>query len=249
MEKSYYKEYYHSERRHWWFRARAFILKSYIERHIGAENMQILNVGAATGATTEWLSQLGEVTSIEYDEDCVALTRDKTGLTIQHGDIRNLQFPDNRFDLVCCFDVVEHVDDDALAVRELQRVCKPDGSVLITVPAYMHLWSDHDVINHHHRRYNRKQLLSLFDPSELVYASYFNALLYPLVLAARTFSNLKKKVVKGNTVASDLNKVNEGLVSNVFYAIFKSESRRINRQRKFPFGVSLIVHSRKIEPA
>ena len=74
------------------------------------------------------------------------------------GSITELPLPDDRFDFAVCLDVIEHIDDDLRALRELHRVVRPGGTLLVTVPAYQWLWSEHDVINHHKRRYTRKTL-------------------------------------------------------------------------------------------
>jgi len=91
------------------------------------------------------LEKFGDVTSIEYDEDCCQFLNEVLHIPALQGSITELEFEDNSFDLVCAFDVIEHVEDDSKAASEMLRVCKKDGLVFATVPAFMLLWSEHDV--------------------------------------------------------------------------------------------------------
>jgi len=163
MEKSYYIEYYHLERNNWWFKARMDILRSQVVKIAnGRKDLNILNVGAATGASSLMLQEFGTVTSIEYDEDCFAFTKERVNIPLEIGSILDIKYPNNHYDLVCAFDVIEHVEDDQKAASELIRVCKNNGYVLVTVPAFNFLWSEHDEINHHFTRYTRKKFTQLF---------------------------------------------------------------------------------------
>ena len=191
MQHDYYKEYYELERNHWWFVAREGILSNYIQQLIQQEklpsaDLKILNVGCGPGRSSEYLSKFGKVTSIEYDKFCCEFASEKTGLEIINGSITELPFSDNSFDLVCAFDVIEHVEDDLLAVNEMKRVVKDEGIIFITVPAYMSLWSHHDEINQHFRRYKLHEVDRLFKfdkNGKTIFSSYFNFFLFlPITL-------------------------------------------------------------------
>src|SRR5690606_6783902 len=123
--------------------------------------------------------EFGKVTSLEYDADCCAFTREKTGLEIIQGSVLELPFADNSFDLVCAFDIIEHVENDQKAVEEMLRVLKPGGSICVTVPAFMSLWTKHDDINLHFRRYRKEGLESLFNKAKggIGQCFYFNSFL------------------------------------------------------------------------
>ena len=158
MNINYYKEYAQLEREHWWFKVRGKIIIKLITSCIeSSENKQlnILNIGAATGKTSEMLSTFGKVTSLEYDQDCCDYAKKQFNMTIINGSILDLPFKDDEFDLVCAFDVIEHVEDDLLGIQEMKRVCNSGGLIVLTVPAYMFLWSQHDEVNHHYRRYTQ----------------------------------------------------------------------------------------------
>ncbi len=246
MEKQYYQEYYELERKNWWFRVRNQLLMQRVQKLIpSAKPIRILNVGVATGSTSELLSQWGEVTSIEYDKECAEFAQEKTGLPIINGSILELPFADNTFDLVCAFDVIEHIEDDAKGVSELKRVCKSEGWVAVSVPAFMFLWSHHDVINHHFRRYTMSLLKGVFlkDTSgKIAYSSYFNSLLFLSIATFRLASELiPKKWIRKGTGADNHIFAQESWTSKLLFQIFNLEKPWLNSGLTFPFGVSAML--------
>ena len=243
MDNTYYEQYYDFERNHWWFKARFSILQQYILKNIyQGIPLKILNIGVATGATTQMLMTFGSVTSIEYEKSCIDFVEEKLPFEVQEGSILNLYFQDQYFDLVCAFDVIEHVEDDQLAVREMYRVCKPSGNCLITVPAFMHLWSEHDLINHHFRRYTYRGLNSILIDLNPIYISYYNMLLYPFILTARVISRIVHKSAHDNKLKSDFEKFTPGsFIDSILYKVFISESFWLSKRIKLPVGVSLIA--------
>ena len=243
MDKEYYKDYYSLERKHWWFRAREAIIINTIHREIRpTRKLNILNVGCATGRSTEYLSAFGDVTTVEYDKDCCEFLLSEIGIKAINASATELPFNSNTFDLVCAFDVIEHIEDHQLAVNELCRVVKNEQFVFVTVPTYMSLWSKHDVINHHFRRYKMNELKSLFINNKdgvITYNTYFNTIFFPLIWIARKLSNLIFRNKKEAT--SDFNNSDENKISDkIFYSIFILEKRLLNHIR-FPFGVSAML--------
>jgi SAM-dependent methyltransferase len=253
MQHDYYKEYYELERNHWWFIAREEILSNYIQQLIKREklpsaDLKILNVGCGPGRSSEYLSKFGQVTSIEYDEFCCKFASEKTGLEIINGSITALPFKNNTFDLVCAFDVIEHVEDDQLAVNELKRVTKINALVLITVPAFMGLWSHHDVINHHFKRYKISEVNQLFDSKNdgnKVFDTYFNNFLFLPIYFFRKVSNLLKLGEKRIGSGSDFEAFKPGIINTILYKIMRFESSVINRKISMPFGVSIMYNWEK----
>ncbi len=242
MNKEYYIEYYDLEREHWWFRVRENIIVHHLQKlSSGKKDLKILNIGAATGRTSEVLSNFGQVISLEFDEDCCDFVKKKTGMEMVNASVLDLPFKENDFDLVCAFDIIEHVDDDHKAVEELKRVCKNDGVIFITVPAFMMLWSHHDVVNQHCRRYVMSGLLNLFkpEPEAIIFKSYFNFLLFPPILAFRLASRVIPKSLVRKGAGSDFSVVSNRLVNAFFYRIFDLE-RIWLKTKTFPVGVSLM---------
>lgn len=248
MRQDYYQEYYHLERKNWWFIARKKILSDQVQKLFqNKKDLKILNVGAALGASTIMLQEFGTVTSLEYNKECCEFVKKELGMDFINGSITELPFNDNEFDLVCAFDVVEHVQDDSLAIKELHRVCRPGGYTFTTVPTFKFMWSEHDDINEHVRRYTMKNYLTLFNikNTSVHFKSYFNFWLFFPVAAFRVVSSFLKGNKKPDEIKSDMGKINGGVVANVLKNIFESETHFLKRSVRLPVGVSLMVISKK----
>lgn len=253
MQQDYYKEYYDLERNHWWFVAREKIISNYVkklirDKHLPEKEIKILNLGCGPGRSSQYLSKFGKVTSIEYDKDCCEFASEKTGLEIINGSITELPFSNQVFDLVCAFDVIEHVEDDQLAVLEMKRVAKNGAVLLITVPAFMSLWSHHDVINHHFRRYRINEIEDLFNKQSdgnKIFVSYFNFILFTPIYIIRQFSNLFISDEKRPGSGSDFETFKPGIMNTLLYNVLAIESKLINFNFKLPFGVSIIYSWKK----
>lgn len=248
MNAEYYKEYYTLERTNWWFLARLKMLETHIEKVFGNKSdLTILNIGVATGATSEMLEKFGKVKSIEYDTVCYNFVKSTLNIDIEQGTILDLQFADESYDLICAFDVIEHVEDDQTAVNEMIRVCKPGGIVCTTVPAFQTLWSKHDEINFHFRRYTNNTLLPLFNKSkgEIIFHTYFNSILFLPIYTIRYISNKFPNLFKRDGSGSDHSMFKLGFLNQVLYYIFYSENILIKKFIKLPFGVSILCTFKK----
>ena len=143
---------------HWWYRGRRLIIRAELERLALPAGARVLDAGCGSGRTLEDLGRYGEVHGIELEPEAAELARCAGLGEVRIGRLEELPWDDASFDLITCLDVVEHTPDDRVALRELRRVCKPGGWLLVTVPAYPALWSLHDEANHHYRRYGRRSL-------------------------------------------------------------------------------------------
>jgi SAM-dependent methyltransferase len=143
---------------HWWYRGRRRIIRAELDRLALPRDASVLDAGCGSGRTMEDLVEYGRVYGVEVDPDATEIARARGVGEVRIGRLEELPFDDAMFDLITCLDVLEHVPDDRVALVELRRVCKPGGWLLATVPAYPALWSLHDRINHHYRRYERGTL-------------------------------------------------------------------------------------------
>ena len=228
------------EERHWWFVARRRILLDVLERNVDQTGgLHILDAGCGGGATTESLRRYGSVWGMDISEEAVEYNRER-GREVSLGSIQQMPFPDSRFDLVLALDIIEHVADDLQALRELFRTVRPGGSLLVTVPALQMLWSAHDVINGHYRRYTLGELRDHVEIAgfEVVTATYFNTLLFPLIVALRWLWRFRPK-----STASDFTQLPRPL-NVLLTGLFSLEKLLVGRIR-LPFGVSVLCYARK----
>jgi len=232
-----------TESRHWWFTGRRRILASIIESLHLPDNATILEIGSGTGGNLKMLSRFGKVSSVEMDATARAIAAEKTGggFDIREGICpTDMPFkPDEKFDLICLFDVLEHIEDDIAALAGLKGLLAEGGQVLVTVPAYQWLWSAHDHFLHHKRRYTSRELISKLDETGFSAGriSYFNTFLFPVAAAVRFLDRLL-----GRTSASGTS-VPGPFVNSTFRAIFSFE-RVFLGWMSFPFGVSIFSHFR-----
>ncbi len=248
MDKQYYKEYLTFEREHWWFRARSRILAAQIANLVRGlpGRARILNIGAALGASSDMLSRYGDVVSVEYEKECCDFVALSSGKIFINASVTDLPFPPDSFDLVCAFDVIEHVTEDERAVREMTRVCRPGGAVAVSVPAFMMLWSHHDVVNHHQRRYRLHELRRLFKSSgRVLYASYFNSVLFLPIIGVRAITKLLPQKWIRSGSGSDFSLVKSRVLDRLFYHVLSLENTWLRRGWSAPFGVSIFASWKK----
>jgi len=247
MEERYYAEYSRIEREHWWFRARRSILGNLLDRTIEPKPARrILDIGCGTGESSRHLSRWGDVTAFDISSCALSFCKRSEFHSAVQGDAMRLPFADGTFDLVCGLDMIEHLTDDRAALAEIHRVCRPGGQVLITVPAVQLLWSDHDVLNHHFRRYQRSQLRRLMAGAglEIDVISYFNSLMFPPILGIRLVGRLIRWLRPRREIISDFAHSSAGALAPVLHRIFAMEGPLLGRV-PMPLGVSLICLARK----
>jgi SAM-dependent methyltransferase len=177
------------EERHWWYRGRLRIVRQEVERLCLPRGARILDAGCGSGRVLDELAQFGDVTGVDLSRSAVAAAWAR-GHSVARARVEELPFADRSFDLVTCLDVIEHTPDDLRALRELARVTRPGGYLLLTAPAYQSLWSAHDVRNEHYRRYRRGRLREVAADAgwQLVHDTHFNSLLLPAAAAMRLAS-------------------------------------------------------------
>jgi SAM-dependent methyltransferase len=197
MERAVYRQMAELDDRHWWYRARRDIIADLIRREVRPPaSAQILEIGCGTGHNLAMLSGFGHVDGLELDEEARTLSEKRLGRKVMSSPLPELgEVADRHYDLIGAFDVIEHIDDDAGALASIATKLKPSGKFVMTVPAHQWMWSAHDVVNHHKRRYSMRSLRRLIDASPLTLQriGYFNSLLFPLAVAERAASKLRGK--------------------------------------------------------
>jgi SAM-dependent methyltransferase len=234
MERHAYLEMADVEDRHWWFCGRRSILRGTLHPLLSRKtDPRILELGAGTGGNLRMLRELGDVTAVERDEEARRIALEKTGIAPLTGSLPNdLPTVPRSFDAVCLFDVLEHVDDDVGTLRTAAALTSTDGAIVLTVPANPRLWSHHDAMLHHRRRYTGRTLRDAATGAGLAIdrLTHFNTILYPVAWGAR---KLTKVGNFGASVPTD--PVNAALTS-----ILEFEAALL-RHTDLPFGLSLLA--------
>ena len=245
MESSFYQEHFASEDWDWWHQGRQRVLAAVLDDALGPraqrEDVDVLDVGCGTGSTTAFLGSHRRVVGCDFATEALGFSARRGLSSLVQAGAERLPFTDRSFDVVLALDVLEHHDDDARVAKELARVARPGGVVLITVPAFSFLWGPHDVISHHRRRYRMPALIALLERAGLAIklATYFNALLFPLVLAVQT----ARRLIRGGAAprpASDNPDRMPRAVNALLRETFAAEARWLP-QHRFPLGVSALV--------
>ena len=241
MEKSAYIDIQKIEEIHWWYVVRRFIVRLVLDKYIDGRKNKVLEIGCGFGGNLELFSKYGNVDAVEMDSGAKKYAKNR-GI----GDIKSGYLPNNmpgykyKFDLICLLDVLEHIDDDKKSIQYLNGQLTNKGCLLITVPAYMFMWSDHDVVNHHKRRYTRKQLANLMEENgyDIVYSTYFNTILFPIMFITRLINKIFHKKNQGDF---DMPKL---WINTILTKIFSIE-RAVVPLTSFIFGGSILFLCKK----
>ena len=248
MDIDYYAQYFAFEHNDWWFVARRRIvfdlISSFLEDN-GARH-RLLDAGCGTGITLQHLAKYGQAYGVDNEPVALDFCRMRKERLLTCAALENLPYPDGSYDVVTCLDVIEHIDDDKRAVSELCRVIRPGGLLALTVPAFQSLWSDHDVINHHKRRYRRRQVRQLLgEDFTIELLSHYNTHLLPIAVAVRMLKKLEMKLFPA--AVRQVKAENTYLprsINSLFASIFGSELLWLKRG-SLPVGLSIICIARR----
>lgn len=244
MEPEIYRQMREVEDFHWWFSARRSIIAKVLDSLKLPPAARILDVGSGTGGNLEMLSRFGTVTGIESDDMALNLSSSRKIAKVLKGSIPDdLPGFTEEFDLIIMLDVLEHIDDDSAALSCLGQLLAPNGVLVVTVPAFPSLWSDHDIQHHHKRRYRYSTLKNVLDESglRLRHMTYYNTWLFPVIAAVRLF----RKIMPSGATGRDV-RVPSPLVNGVLKSLFASERSVVSRL-KLPFGTSLLAVAERFE--
>jgi SAM-dependent methyltransferase len=220
---------------HWWYVARRRILADLIARKVKPPKAaHILEIGCGTGHNFPVLSAFGHVDALEVDAPARAIASARLGRDVGSAPLPELTgIPDGRYDLIALLDVLEHIEGDKAALASIRAKLKPGGRILVTVPANEWMWSAHDTVHHHYRRYNPGTLRAVAAEAGLKVdlLTHFNSLLFPLAAAVRIAGKLT-----GREEADDAQP--PAPLNALFTAVFGLERHLVGRV-PLPFGISL----------
>jgi SAM-dependent methyltransferase len=230
------------EDKHWWYVGRRRIIADFVRsicdqlRQEGKSEPRILDIGCGTGGNLETLSGFGRAEGVDISTEALDFCRARGLNNVRQGAAETLPYESESFDLVTGLDVVEHLDDDVAGLREMRRVLRPGGRMLLFVPAFMFLWGVQDDVSHHRRRYTLSELKEKLQQAGM---SDANISFFGPILLGRLFMR-----VSGLRPASE-NNINIGAFNGLFGRVLGAESWWLKRMR-FPFGVSIICVAKRI---
>ncbi len=242
-----YERMYRLEDSYWWFVARHRLTESILTRLFGlptGENsgLTFLDIGCGTGAMSARLAKRGKVVSADFSSLALDFSKRRGLKNLVAADAMNLPFADNSFDALVAMDILEHLPDDCAAMSEFHRVLKTGGKVIASVPAYPHLWSEHDIALMHHRRYHRKEYGDRFIRAgfALDKLSHTMTLLYPIVALQRKLNARKPQSERPQAAMPMFPRpINSALIN--LLGLENALARRLN----FPFGVTILCVATK----
>lgn len=237
MDRAVFDRMAEHDQQHWWYTARRRILAAVIAREIPLPpRPRILEVGCGTGHNFDMLRAFGELDALEIDDPARAIATVRLGRPVGTAPLPELDgIDDASYDLVALLDVLEHVEDDLGALRGIARKLKPGGRILLTVPANPWMWSAHDTVHHHFRRYTKASLHTVATQAGLRVQtiSFFNSLLFPLAAAMRIAGKATGKTTSDDAMPGPM-------LNGLFNGVFGLERHLVGRV-PLPVGVSLLA--------
>lgn len=238
MKASAYQNLAENQQHHWWYRGRRAVIQKTLKKYLPHRDKHIVEIGSGAGGNLTMLKAFGKVSAFEMDDFAREhATRHNSDVDINKGHLPDgLTVRPGSVDVVCLFDVLEHVQDDRSALIKIHELLADNGRLILTVPAYQWLYGHHDEQLEHFRRYSMRHLKRLLQSTgfRVTYSSYFNFLLFPVALVVRLMNNLNPNLMPVGT-GKPHNRLNESL-----YFIFKQESKILPKWR-LPFGLSIIM--------
>jgi 2-polyprenyl-3-methyl-5-hydroxy-6-metoxy-1,4-benzoquinol methylase len=242
MQEAYSRIYADLWQRHWWWRVRHELVmhtvaQLWAEDEAPAPPRHIFDIGCAGGVSFDDLSRYGEVYGLEPDPtlvDACPQWRARIDLT----GFGPAYVPARQYDLALMLDVLEHLEDDAGALRHLWHLLKPGAHAIITVPALQSLWSVHDVLNRHYRRYESRGLRRLLEASGFAVRDLRYVFCWPLGLMylRKLLLGTQQRHDKSYTIT-----VPPAPVNSVFASLSRLEQRLMRLGLRWPLGSSLLA--------
>ncbi len=233
MQENEYHKMAAKENKYWWFIGRRLIIDFFLQRLCLKKNPKILDIGSGTGSNVNLLSNYGELFILEPNFTAYEYLKNK------NFDIKKITLgkcPESlnykkKYDLICLFDVLEHIENDANVINAICNILTSKGNIIITVPAYNWLWGEHDIKLMHKRRYTLTQIKKLIPKNlEIVTATYFNTFLFPFAVIERMIGKILR-----------VKDISENYFFNTFFKIIFKSERNFLKFFNFPFGLSILL--------
>ncbi len=222
------------EERYWWWVGRRKIITA-LSNKLKLNSANMLDAGCGTGINLSYFKHFGTSFGFDFSQHALKFCKQRGHNNILQADAEKLPFENNSFDLITAFDLLEHLDDKR-AVAEFCRVIRPNGHLILTVPAFNFMWSRHDEAVHHKRRYSKNELLSVIKSNNftVLKISYWNSFLFLPIVIVR----LAKKIINDKNIKTDV--VAFPAFINSFLIFLLDIESFLMKYINLPFGVSLL---------
>ena len=243
MKKITYDIEWSLQRSHWWFVGRRKLFKFLFSLVGLQDDLRVIDIGCGVGSNLKLLQSMCSKL-VGMDSEIYGLIHIKKSLSavaLVNGDLIRLPLKADSVDLILASDVLEHLDEDTIGIREIYRSLKTEGKVLFTVPAFRSLWGVQDIVGMHKRRYSKKELVTKIEGEgfKILRSSYFNFFLFFPILIGRRIIHLL-----GLRIESE-NEINLPLINFFLKTVFCIEPHFL-KYFSFPFGVSIYCIAKKL---
>lgn len=240
MKKYLYEDLYQLEDKHWWHISKRRAVHKLIEKYNTKEKPKILDIGCGTGKNMEELQNLGSIYGLDSSSEALRFCKKRGLNNLILGSAEKTSLKNNSFDIITILDVLEHTEDNK-TLKEMHRILKKDGLIIITVPAFSWLWSKWDKVLHHKRRYTTAKLRGIltaneFSPVKITYLYSF------LVFPALIIRKVKEKITK-EFYPSDF-KLSNPLLNLLLNNLSRLEFL-FTEKFSIPFGTSILIVAKK----
>jgi len=226
---------------HFWYKARRILINDLLNLALPGKNpnRKIIEIGCGTGSQLPLLAQYGAVEGLDIVPESIELVK-KSGWPARVFDIATEPLEKNSTEVIACFDVLEHIKDDASALKKIFEALKPNGILLFSVPAAPWLFGPHDKAASHCRRYSQKRIVAKIKASGLTLKTinYWNSWLFPVIALMRMI----KKLINPQDRASSDTKPLPKFLNYSLYQILAAETKL---GFKLPWGLSLYGYAIK----
>ena len=236
-----YDSLYRSQDNGWWFVGQRRIVFSILDKYIKRKNLEILDAGCGSGSILKHIKKYGKVTGLDISDKALNYCK-INNMKLIKGDVKNLKFKENSFDLVFCMDVLQDPRvNDTVALKEIYRILKKDGLLILNLPAFEFLKSTHDIIGNIKHRYNKPEVKDKLEKAnfKIKRLTYWNMTLFPFVAIIRW----KKRFIKNKDIKMDTEPTNF-LANKLLIYILNIESH-ILKKFNLPYGTSVLSIAKK----
>ena len=243
MKKDFEKKYHDVETDHWWFKSRRRYLIDLLKN--APKNSRILDIGCSSGVFLKDLEGLGfsndNLFGIDISDKAIT-NASANGLSNTFVmDAQDITLKE-KFDIIVASDCLEHLQDDKKAIQNWKSLLKTGGTMYVFVPAFQSLWSYHDVVNMHFRRYTNPELRKkiLAENLQIIQSGYWNFFLFLPIYSFRKFTSTFQK---NKTGESDIS-IGNRFINKVLLQLLIFENKLLKFAR-FPFGISTFCVAKK----